>query len=87
MESPIQNLYSRDEVKAMIEMAAIAGAKKALEDIGLHDEDAGKDVEEIRSLLEAWRSAKKTAWDTTVKFITAAFLAALAFGVYMKTKT
>lgn len=86
MGSPIQNMYNDAQVMEMIQLAAEAGAKKALADIGLHDEQAGKDVEEIRSLLEAWRSAKKAAWDTIVRFLTGALLTALAVGVYIKTK-
>lgn len=86
MESPIKNLFDDKQVMLMIQTAAEAGAKKALADIGLHDEDAGKDVEEIRGLLDAWRSAKKAAFDTVVRFFTAALLAALAVGVYFKTK-
>ena len=82
----MRNLYSDVEVMTMIQLAAEAGAKKALADIGLHDEQAGKDVEEIRSLLDAWRSAKKAAWDTVVRFLTGALLTALAVGLYIKTK-
>lgn len=86
MESPIKNLFDEHQIKLMIQAAAEAGAKKALFDIGLHDKNAGKDVEEIRSLLDAWRSAKKAAWDTIVRFLTGALLAALAIGVYIKAK-
>lgn len=87
MESPIKNLFDDKQVTLMIQAAAEAGAKKALADIGLHDEDAGKDVEEIRGLLDAWRSAKKAAFDTAVRFFTGALLTALAVGVYLKSKT
>lgn len=87
MESPIKPMFDHDEVKQMIKIAAEAGAKKALADIGLHDEDAGKDVEEIRGLLEAWRTAKKAAFDTIIRFFTGALLTALAVGVYLKSKS
>ena len=80
-------MYNEEEMMSIIKLAAEAGARKALADIGLHDEQAGKDVEEIRSLLEAWRSAKKAAWDTVVRFLTGALLTALAVGVYLKSKT
>lgn len=86
MDSPIKNIYNDSEIMAIIEAAAALGAKKALADIGLHDENAGKDVEEIRGLLDAWRSAKKAAWDTIVRFFTGALLMVLAIGVYFKTK-
>lgn len=84
---PIQVLRQIDDdhVRAMIELAAEVGARKALADLGLHDDDAGKDVQELRGLLDAWRSAKKAAWDTTVKLVTTGILALLAVGLYIKT--
>lgn len=84
---PIQVLHKIDDeyVRAMIEAAAEVGARKALADLGLHDDDAGKDVQELRGLLDAWRSAKKAAWDTTVKIFTAGILMLLAAGLYIKT--
>ncbi len=49
------------ELEAMIQRAAEAGAKKALRDVGLQDDDAVHDMREIRDLLDSWRSAKRTA--------------------------
>lgn len=69
-----------DELKNMMEQAAELGAKKALRSVGLHDEDAGSDVRELRGLLESWRSAKQTVIMTFVKVITTALLGAMAFG-------
>lgn len=84
--SPIKALHdiNDEHLRAMIEAAAEIGARKALADLGLHDEAAGKDVEELRNLLDAWRSAKKAAWDTIVRAFTGAILAALAIGLYIK---
>lgn len=65
-----------------IEMAAERGARKALESIGLHDEDAGRDVRELRSLLESWREARKSVIQTIAKIVTTALLGALALGTY-----
>ena len=39
----------------MLDKAARRGAKEALRSIGLLDDDAQKDIIEMRSLLEAWR--------------------------------
>lgn len=73
-----------EQIEEMIERAATNGARKALADLGLHDEKAGDDMREIRSLLESWRSAKKTAMHTVVKWITTVILTAIATSVYMK---
>lgn len=88
MQSPIKPLHelTDEQIREFIEAAATIGAKKALRDLGLHDDDAGKDVQELRGLLDAWRSAKKTAWETTVKVTTTLFLSALAIGLYFKAK-
>ena len=43
-------------------------------------------VDELRDLLEAWRDARRTAWQTTVKVITTGILAALLVGAAIKLK-
>jgi hypothetical protein len=52
------------EIQALIERAVEAGARRALVNVGLHDEDAGKDVQELRGLLETWRDTKRTITQT-----------------------
>lgn len=88
MDSPIVATYnlSKDEIHKIIEEAALLGAKKALYDIGLHDDQAGHDVKELRSLLDSWRSAKTVAWKTVVQTLTVGFLSLLAVGFYIKNK-
>ena len=70
------------ELEAMIQRAAEAGAKKALRDVGLQDDDAVHDMREIRDLLDSWRSAKRTAATTVIKTFTYIFLGALLAGSY-----
>lgn len=41
---------------------------------------------ELRSLLDAWRDARRTAWQTAVKVVTTGILAALLVGVAIKLK-
>jgi hypothetical protein len=41
---------------------------------------------ELRDLLEAWRDARRTAWQTAVKVITTGILAALLVGAAIKLK-
>jgi hypothetical protein len=71
-----------DELKEMLRDAAEWGAKKALADIGLHDDEAGDDVKELRGLLETWRDAKQTAFKTAVSWITKGFLILIIGGVW-----
>lgn len=70
------------ELQQLIEHAAEAGAKRALEKVGLHDENAGHDVRELRSLLDVWRDTKKTVSQTIARSITTAILGALALGAW-----
>ncbi len=68
------------ELEAMIQRAAEAGAKKALRDVGLQDDDAVHDMREIRDLLDSWRSVKRTAGKTLTQIITTLILGALLAG-------
>ena len=71
----------RDALDAMLEDAAERGARRALEKVGLHDAQAGKDVAELRDLLEAWRDTKTTARRTVVKWAIGVVLLAIVAGV------
>jgi hypothetical protein len=71
------------DIQHMIEQAAEAGATRALEKVGLHDEHAGKDVGELRSLLDSWRETKRTVTQTVARTITTALLGAIALGVWI----
>jgi hypothetical protein len=75
-----------EEFEAMLDRVAKKGARAALEEIGLHDEQAGKDLDELRSLLASWRDTKKAMWTTVVKVITTAVLLFIAgaVGFYIK---
>jgi hypothetical protein len=70
------------EMEARIEKAAAAGARTALREVGLSDEDANSDVRELRNLLDSFRSAKRTVGKTIVQGLTTLFLAALMAGAY-----
>jgi hypothetical protein len=73
-----------DEIELMIERAAKKGAAEALHDIGLHDENAIHDIHELRTLLDSWRSTKKTVGNTITRFATMAILGALAASAWFK---
>ncbi len=68
-----------DELEAMLDRSA----KRALDSIGLTDENAAKDIQEMRSLLDAWRDTRKSIWNTTVRIATVALLTFIAGAVWM----
>ena len=72
-----------EELEAMIDRAARRGAKEALRSIGLLDDDAHKDITEMRSLLEAWRDTRKGIWTTIVRITTVGVLTFIAGAVWM----
>ncbi len=79
-------LLHREDCDELLEQAAERGAKRCLEQLGLENGHAARDISELRSLLEAWRDARRTAWQTAVKLATSCLLAALLVGVAIKLK-
>jgi hypothetical protein len=75
---------SPEELEAMLDRAARRGAKEALRSIGLLDDDAHKDITEMRGLLEAYRDTKKSVWTTVVRITTIALLSFVAASVWMQ---
>ncbi len=74
---------SPEELEDMLDRAARRGAKEALRSIGLLDDDAHKDITEMRSLIEAWRETRKSIWSTLVKISTVGILTFIAGAVWM----
>ena len=72
-----------EDLEEMLDNAARRGAKEALRSIGLLDDDAAKDIIEMRSLLEAWRDTRRSVWSTIVKLTTVALLTFIAGAVWM----
>jgi len=58
--------------------------KSVLKEIGLHDDDAGNDVRDLRSLITDWRGMKKTVWQTVARAGTMFVLGLLMFGAWAK---
>jgi hypothetical protein len=71
-------------LRALIEEASASGADKALGALGLRDEKARRDMDELRELLQAWRDAKKSAWSAVVAWGVRILLAALVLGMSVK---
>ena len=73
-----------EELEAMLDRAARRGAREALKSLGLQDDDAHKDLLEMRTLLEAYRDTKKSIWQTVVRISTVALLSFVAASVWMQ---
>ena len=58
--------------------------KSVLKEVGLHDDDAGNDVRELRSLVSDWRGMKKVVWQTIAKAGTVFVLGLLMLGAWAK---
>ena len=76
-------MMTDEELEKIIQHAAQEGAKQALKEIGLSDQDAYDDVKELRGLLDTWRVTKQTVGQTVTKIFTTAILTALAVGIYL----
>ena len=58
--------------------------KSALKEVGLHDDDAGNDVRDLRSLITDWRGIKKTIWQTVARWGTLLVLGVMTLGAWSK---
>ena len=47
---------------------------------------AAADIRDLRGLIDAWREARRTAWQTTIKVLTTGVLAALLVGIAIKLR-
>lgn len=81
MKADEEITMTESELSLLIERAAEAGAKKALHDIGLHDDNAAFDVRELRGLLDSWRDAKRTAFRTLIGWTSKGLLTVLFIGL------
>ena len=58
--------------------------KSVLKEVGLHDDDAGNDVRDLRSLITDWRGMKKVVWQTVARAGTMFVLGLLMLGAWAK---
>lgn len=73
-------------LRALVEESSQSGARRALASLGLDDEKARRDMDELRELLGAWRDAKRTAWRAVVSWAVRIALAALLIGIAVKLR-
>lgn len=73
-------------LRALVEEASQAGATRTLAALGLNDDKARRDMDELRELLSAWRDAKKTAWRAVVNWLVRIALAAVLVGLAVRLR-
>lgn len=71
-------------LRALVEEASQNGATRALASLGLDDDRARRDMDELRELLSAWRDAKRSAWRAVVSWMLRVALASLLIGMAVK---
>ena len=72
-------------LRAIIEEASELGAQRVLNRMGLDDPSAHSDLSELRQLLQAWRDAKRGAWQAAVTWLVRGALALLLLGIAIRT--
>ena len=73
-------------LRALVEESSQAGARRALASLGLDDERARRDMDELRELLSAWRDAKRSAWRAVVTWLVRLMLALLLIGIAVRLR-
>ncbi|MDO3530860.1 DUF6127 family protein [Ralstonia pseudosolanacearum] len=79
-------LLREEDFDELLNRAAERGAERVLAHLGLENGRAARDIGELRALLEAWRDARRTAWQTVIKVTTTGILAALLVSAAIKLK-
>ena len=82
---PVLSLRAED-LDDLLTRAAERGAERCLAHLGLENGHAARDIRELRDLLEAWREARHTAWQTIIKVATTGLLAVILVGAAIKLK-
>jgi Family of unknown function (DUF6127) len=71
-------------LRALVEEASDLGAQRALGRLGLHDENASGDIHDLRTLLDAWRDARRTAGRAVIRWVTRLLLTACVLALAIK---
>jgi hypothetical protein len=73
-------------LRALAEESSQAGARRALGALGLDDERARRDMDDLRELLSAWRDAKRSVWKAVVGWFARLVLAMVLVGLAVKLR-
>ncbi len=75
----------REEFETLLEQAACRGAKKALIEVGLADEEAADDIRDLRDLAGMIKLIQRTFVQTLVHWLTIGIMALIAAGIAIKS--
>lgn len=71
-------------LRAIVEESSQLGANRVLDRLGLDDEHAQGDLDELRELLSAWRAAKASATRAVIGWAVRAVMALLLIGIAVR---
>lgn len=71
-------------LRAIVEETTELAADRVLVPLGLSDANAQDDIDELRELLGAWRTAKTSAMKAVIDWIVRAVLALLLIGIAVR---
>ncbi|TIX49386.1 DUF6127 family protein [Alteraurantiacibacter aquimixticola] len=71
-------------LRAIVEESSELGANRVLNKLGLEDDDAHQDLNELRELLAAWRAAKTSASKAAIEWMVRAVMALLLIGIAVR---
>ena len=71
-------------LRAIVEETSELAADRVLVRLGLADDSAEGDLDELRELLQAWRDAKASAWKAFVEWAIRGLLAVLLIGIAVR---
>lgn len=71
-------------LRAIVEESSQVGASRVLDRLGLDDEHAPGDLDELRELLGAWRAAKASATRAVIGWAVRAVMALLLIGIAVR---
>ena len=71
-------------LRAIVEESSELGANRVLNRLGLDDDNAPDDLDELRELLGAWRAAKASASKAVIEWVVRGVMAALLIGIAVR---
>ncbi|MEG9884434.1 MAG: DUF6127 family protein [Hyphomicrobiales bacterium] len=77
---------SQADINAMIDAAAKRAAKEVLADLGIDNGHAARDIRDLRSLLDAIRTARRTFVQTLIRIFTTGLILVIMAGLAVKLK-
>ncbi len=71
-------------LRAIVEESSELGTERVLDKLGLDDEGAHDDLDELRELLSAWRAAKASASKAVIEWCVRGLMALLLIGIAVR---